>query len=106
MKNRRLHETILRAARKLPEDACVPYLFEKRITAHLAASAASPPDSLALWSRGLWQATVPCLALMIFAIGAWSLLVNEHPPTMDPLATDIELTMMQPFDELDIEELW
>lgn len=106
MKNSCLYETLLRAARKLPEDTRVPYSFEKRIMASL--STASPldalSDSLALWSRGLWRATLPCLALML-AIGMWSLFINESLST-DPLASDIELTMMQPFNELDIEDLW
>lgn len=106
MKNSRLHETFLRAARKLPENSRVPYSFEKRVMASL--STASPPDalsdSLALWSQGLWRATLPCLVLML-AIGMWSFFANEGLP-LDPLASDIELTMMQPFNELDVETLW
>ena len=106
MKNSRLHETFLRAAEKLPEDARVPYSFEKRVMAVLPT--VSPPgvpfDSLALWSRWLWRATLPGLALMS-VIGMWSLFANERFST-DPLASDIELTMMQPFNELDVEDLW
>lgn len=106
MKNNRLQETFLRAARKLPEDPRVPYSFEKRVMAGLRT--ANPPDAssnaLALWSRGLWRATLPCLVLML-AIGMWSFFANEHMST-DPLVFDVELTMMQPFNELDIENLW
>ena len=106
MKNSRLHETFLRAAGKLPEDTRVPYSFEKRVMASLPT--ASPPnvssDSLALWSRWLWRATLPCLALML-AIGMWSFFANE-PMSTDPLVSDIEMTMMQPFNELDFETLW
>ena len=106
MKNSRLHETFLQAARKLPEDSRVPYSFEERVMASLPTT--NPPDALsdalALWSRGLWRATLPCLALML-AIGMWSLFANERLST-DPLASDIELTMMQPFNELEVENLW
>lgn len=106
MKNNHLHETFLRAARKLPEDTRVPYSFEKRVMASL--STAHPPDALsdalALWSRGLWRATLPCLALML-AIGMWSFFANERMST-DPLVSDIEMTMMQPFNELEAENLW
>ncbi|MCS1408161.1 MAG: hypothetical protein M2R45_01331 [Verrucomicrobia subdivision 3 bacterium] len=103
MKNHNLHETILRAARKLPDDTRVPYAFEKRIMARLTSQ--SQPDSLDLWARGLWQATIPCLTLM-FAISAWSMVATGRVPSIDPLATDLELTMIQPFDELDVEYLW
>lgn len=47
---------------------------------------------------------MPCLALML-AIGMWSFFANEHMST-DPLVSDIEMTMMQPFNELDFETLW
>lgn len=47
---------------------------------------------------------MPCLALMS-AIGMYSLFANERF-SEDPLASDIELTMMQPFNELDVEDLW
>ena len=106
MKNSRLHETFLRAARKLPEDRRVPYSFERRVMASLptANSPDALSDALALWSRWLWRATLPCLALML-AIGMWSFFANEHMST-DPLVSDIEMTMMQPFNELDFETLW
>lgn len=106
MKNSRLHETFLRAARKLPEDTRVPYSFEKRVMASLPTtnSPNALSDALALWSRGLWRATLPCLALML-AIGMWSFFANERL-SLDPLASDIELTMMQPFNELGVENLW
>ena len=110
MKNSHLHETFLQAARKLPEDSRVPYSFEKRVMARVmdGLPTTNPPDALpdalALWSRGLWRSTLPCLALML-AIGMWSLFANERLST-DPLASDIELTMMQPFNELEVENLW
>lgn len=106
MKNSHLHEVFLRAARKLPEDSRVPYSFEKRVMAGLPTT--DPPDafseSLALWSWDPWRAALPCLALML-AIGMWSFFANERMST-DPLVSDIEMTMMQPFNELDVENLW
>ena len=103
MNNQDLHSNLINAAKKLPEDDRVPYSFEKRIMAHLQS--APQPDSMALWARGLWQASVPCLALMV-AIGTWSVIDSNQVPTIDPLAADLELTMLQPFDELKVEELW
>ena len=98
-----LHSNLIEAAKKLPEDDRVPYSFEKRIMANLQST--PQPDSMALWARGLWQATVPCLALMV-AIGTWSVIDSNQVPIVDPLAADLELTMLQPFDELNVEELW
>ena len=103
MNNRNLHSNLIKAAQKLPEDTRVPYSFEKRIMARLKSEPV--PDSLALWARGLWQASVPCLALMV-AISTWSVIDRQDNPVVDPLATDLELTMLQPFDELNVEELW
>lgn len=103
MKNQNLHSNLIKAAKKLPEDTHVPYAFEKRIMANLQS--VPQPDALALWARGLWQASVPCLALMI-AIGTWSAIDGQEGQKVDPLAADLELTMLQPFDELNVEELW
>ena len=97
MNDRQLHETIIRAARKLPEDDSVPYRFERRIMARLGADRIVDP--LALWARGLWRAVLPCLALMIM-VGIWSQAMGDRS---DPLANDLELALMQPFEELEIE---
>ncbi len=103
MKQKNLHSNIIKAAQKLSEDDRVPYAFEKRIMAQLET--APQPDALALWAKGLWQASVPCLALMI-AISTWSVIGQPTEPTVDPLAADLELAMLQPFDDLSVEELW
>ena len=97
MKDRQLEETIIRAARKLPEDGNVPYRFERRIMARLRAERIVDP--LALWARGLWRAVLPCLALMIM-VGIWSQAMGDRS---DLLANDLELTLMQPLEELEFE---
>ena len=97
------HDTIVRAARKLPEEDRVPLHFEKRIMARLAGVA--PVDVLALWARGLWRAALPCLLLTCLTI-LWS--VGGSTQTAqgeDSLAADLELTMMQPFEDLTSEFL-
>lgn len=103
MKKEDLHSNLLKAAQKLPEDERVPYSFEKRIMARLET--VPQPDALALWAKGLWQASVPCLALMI-AISTWSVIDQAPEETVDPLAADLELAMLEPFDDLSVEELW
>ena len=47
----------------------MPYAFEKRVMALLAARAAS--GNLVLWVRGLWRAAVSCVAIALM-LGAWA----------------------------------
>ncbi len=53
MKLSELHNKLIAAARNNPPDDRVPYAFEKRITALLAARPVT--DRWALWSRALWR---------------------------------------------------
>lgn len=106
MQKKDLHQLLIEAARKLPEDEKVPYSFEKRIMAQIQSiQSRNQVDDLALWARGLWQAAIPCLALMI-ALGTWNAVDQSQAQEVNPLAVDLELTMLQPFDELSVEELW
>ena len=56
-----LHKKLLAAARANSPGDHVPYAFEKRVTALIAARAAVDP--LAFWVRGLWRAAVSCAAI-------------------------------------------
>ena len=103
MNDKRLYNDLIQAARSMPEDDRVPYSFAKRIMATLPRQVKTDP--MAFWARGLWRASVPCLTLMV-AMGTWSLVQGQSTSTIDPLAADLELTMLQPFDELTVEELW
>lgn len=62
-----LQKKLLAAARANPPADRVPLAFEQRVLAHLAAR--PTVDLTALWSRALWRATVPCLALMLILAG-------------------------------------
>lgn len=62
-----LQNKLLAAAKASPPADRVPLAFEKRVLAHLTAKA--PVDLATLWSRALWRATVPCLALMLLLTG-------------------------------------
>ncbi len=72
-----LQQKLLDAARANPPSDNVPYAFEGRIMAHLAAKPAF--DILATWNRTLWQAAAPCVA-------------------GETLATDLESSLYLPFD--------
>jgi len=70
MKLTDLQTKLIRAARLIPLDDRVPYAFEKRIMARLAASAHL--DAWAFWGRALWRAAVSCVAITLVS-GAWTL---------------------------------
>jgi len=71
-----LQTKLVAAARSHPPDDHVPYAFEKRILARLAAQPAT--DVAALWARALWRAAVPCVAVtVLLAILSFTLAASE-----------------------------
>jgi hypothetical protein len=65
MKNRLTPEEFVKLAREVPRDERAPYAFEKRVMARIAGAHAADP--LAFWTRALWRAVTPCLAVMAIA---------------------------------------
>lgn len=63
MKLAKLQQKLLAAARTLRVDDRVPYAFEKGVMARIRDL--RPADRWAGWSRLLWQAAVPCVALTV-----------------------------------------
>jgi hypothetical protein len=98
----KLQTKLLAAARGAPplSDA-VPYAFEKRIMARLAAL---PRNDLAsLWNRMLWRAAVPSLLIMLSA-SLWFLLAPEVGSSAN-LGTELEDAVFAPAYAA-IEETW
>jgi hypothetical protein len=83
-----LERKLLAAARANPPSERVPYAFEKRIMANLAARPLS--DGWELWGRALWRAAAPCVVIMLL-LGAWSFIT---PPASAP-ATDLSQALEQ-----------
>ena len=106
MKLDQLQKKLLAAARAHPPSDRVPYAFEKRIVAHLAAL--PPLDPWAFWAPALWRAAAPCLALALL-LGVWSFTGSNQ----NPVATDVEefsqhfeRTMLAAVNASDTEEIW
>lgn len=59
-------EEFVKIARQVAPDERVPYAFEKRVMASLTP--VSSPDALTQWTRALWRAVAPCLAVMVIAV--------------------------------------
>ena len=95
----KLNQKLIAAARLNAPDDRVPYAFEKRIMARLAAR--SVPDGLALWAQALWRAAFPCLAIVLL-LGVYSFfLPNTATVTVanTELSQDFENTLLAAVDQ-------
>jgi uncharacterized iron-regulated membrane protein len=101
MNEEKLHRIIIQAAKSIPSDESAPYAFEKRIMSRIRQAA--QVDLLGLWSRMLWRAALPALAVMILA-GAWSH-ENKQASVSEPELTDLEYAVLVPVD-FSPEENW
>ena len=103
-----LRDKLLAAARANPPSDQVPYAFEKRILARLREQPA--PDLGALWTRMLWRAAAPCVALTL-TIGVWSYMgvnatsVPTESGEVAEFSPDFEQTMLAVVEE-QAEEFW
>jgi hypothetical protein len=84
-----LHRQLIAAARATPPDGGVPYRFEKRIMARLAAGRAAA-DPMALWSRALGRAAALCFVVMLL-VTAGSLFL---PRNSESLTQAVEKTLL------------
>jgi hypothetical protein len=95
-----LQNKLIAAARaNVPGDQ-VPYAFEKRVTALLAARVA--PDNMALWVHGLWRAAVSCVAISMLC-GAWAIFnpATAAATASDDLSQNFETTLLASVDQGD-----
>ena len=86
-----LERKLIAAARSDLVNETVPYAFEKRIMAHLKARAAV--DEWSLWSRALWRASAPCVAIMLL-LGGWSFLGPGAGTPSTDLSQEFENTVL------------
>jgi len=90
-----LQKKLIAAARLQPADERVPYAFEKRIMAQLAARAGV--DHWVFWARGLWRAAAACVALAV-VLGAVSVFLPTTPDNSNDLSQDFENTLLASAD--------
>ena len=91
-----LERKLIAAARANPPSDGVPYAFEKRVMAGLAARPVV--DDWALWARALWRAAAPCVAIMLM-LAAWSLFVSHSNAPANDLSQDLEKTLLAAVDQ-------
>ena len=90
-----LHRKLIAAARAHPPGNQVPYAFEKRILALLAARPKADPG--ALWARALWRGAGVCVAFVLL-FGALTFLLPSPSASRD-LSQDFEKTMLSAVDQ-------
>ena len=91
-----LHQKLVAAARANPPSERMPLAFEKRIMARLTTRPAL--DACAVWSRALWRAAAPCVAVMLL-FGAWSLFAPSAGSSGNDLSQDLENTLLAAADQ-------
>lgn len=94
----KLQEKLITAARASAPDDRVPYAFEKRIMARLGSRTLA--DHWVAWTRGLWRAAVPCVAVAVL-FGAWSFLAMPATNNSNDLSQDFESTLLASVDQSD-----
>jgi len=97
MKTIELQRKLITAARLTPADERVPYAFEKRIMARLAAL--PQVDVWSLWGPALWRAAAPCIAITLL-LGFWTFYSANSHPVQEVRVVDLERTVLAPLDSL------
>lgn len=90
-----LQKKLTAAARLQTPDERVPYAFEKRILALVAARRVA--DRWAAWSGGLWRAALTCVALAAVC-GAVAWFVPSAADNGNDLSQDFENTLLASAD--------
>jgi hypothetical protein len=97
-----LQKKLLAAARANPPEDRVPYAFEKRIVARLAAQPSV--DSSAFWARALWRAAVPCVAVTILLATLSFTVVSSDTATVvsdNDVSQQFEQALLASADQLE-----
>ena len=98
MNTAELKNKLIAAARLEKPDDRVPYAFEKRIAALIAAR--SMVERSVSWTRGLWRAALSCVAVAIL-LGTLSFFLPSASDNGDDLSQDFENTMLASLDQSD-----
>lgn len=91
-----LQNKLLAAARRNPPDDQVPYAFEKRIMARLAAI--PQPSEWLAWSRALWFGAAACVAVALLTSVLPARIFDDDN---DSFSEGVEQSIMASADDLD-----
>jgi hypothetical protein len=88
-----LQNKLMAAARKNPPGDQVPYAFEQRVMARLAA--APRFDEWAAWARSLWYGAGVCAAVAVL-MSVWSFAPDAEQDLAVNFSQDLEQTILAP----------
>jgi len=91
-----LQKKLIAAARADAPSDVVPYAFEKRVTALLAAR--TTRVNLVVWARGLWRAAVPCMAIALL-LGVLTLVRPATSGNATDFSQNFENTLLAAVDQ-------
>ena len=94
-----LQKKLVAAARLSAPDDRVPYAFEKRIMAQIAARAVA--ERWVFWTQGLWRAAGACVAVAV-VLGTISLFTPATLENGNDLSQDFENTLLASVDQNDV----
>ena len=97
-----LQRKLTAVARANPPGDRVPYAFEKRVMACLAARCAL--DRGAFWVRALWRGAAACVAILLL-LSAWSFFIPASNSTGADLSQDFEDAVFAAVDQ-ESDYLW
>jgi hypothetical protein len=96
----RLQSRLMAAARADRPSDRVPYAFEKRVMARIAALPALDP--WALWARSLWRAAIP-YAVAAVCLAVWIYFSAEPTAPAGQIVMDIENAVLVAVEEASLE---
>ncbi len=96
MKLTAVEKKLIRAARAAGVEDRVPYAFEKRVMARLAATA--PVDLLGLWAHALWRAAIPCLGVALL-LGLWTFWPRNNEAARADFPVEFESAVLLAVDQ-------
>jgi len=91
-----LQQKLVAAARANPPSDRVPYAFEKRVMARLAARPL--PDLWTQWARQLWRGAAACVAITLLC-SAWSFYSRGSVAATPDLSQQFENTLTAAVDQ-------
>jgi len=91
-----LERKLVAAARAIPISDRVPYAFEKRVLALIAARPVV--DIWGLWAGALWRAAAPCVAIMLL-LAAWTAFAPAGNASNGDFSQEFENTLLAATDQ-------
>jgi len=90
MDKTKLERKLIAVARANPPLETVPYAFDQRVMANLRSGPVV--DAWSDWSRALWRAAAPCVAVAI-VLGIWTAFSPESNAASTDLSQALENTL-------------